>query len=318
MDTHVPLKSYDKTVAGLFLIVILVIVAGVGYGIFELLPVLLKMAEDIVYLGLELFAMLAIVAILAQLWMSRDAVVLKFKMNARNVRKRFIADDPIGAIDASIHSFNEKLTDIDAKSVEANAAYLRFKNRVRNREKTGMLDMADKEDAMANAAESLKRPDNEVSQHAVAAERWRNAAASVQPMIEDQAFIKGKLEEARQLAGDALHDMENQRVVLAAQYDAYKDSQAQITAFRAFFGKSEALQTIDFAVEAIEKKTTDVQADIDQLMHQLTPRIAAAQLAHEAEAAAALQHRAEAKQLAEAKPVDLPVARVKDALPVSK
>lgn len=309
------LKPVDKAVAAGMLIAILLAVAGVGWGVYTILPFLVEAAKNTLILGVEVFALLGLAMAFIQLWMSRDAIVYKFKMNAQNMRRKVVADNPIGAIDISIDTFEKRLEQIDVESINADGALKRLKNKIRNREKTGMLDNAEREDGLADAAEKMNRAEAEISQHAVSAERWKKAAATIQPMVEDQEFIKNQLAKAREIAGTALADLKNQREVLSAQYEAYKESQAQAKAFRRFFGKNPELEMIDFAVEAIEKQTTDAQADIDQLMHQLTPRIAAAQLAHEAEASEALRKRAEAKQLAEAKPAELPAAvKAKDAV----
>lgn len=309
------LKPADKAIAAGMLVAIVLAIGGVGWGVYTLLPLLIELAKNTLILGVEVFALLGIALAFLQLWMSRDAVIYKFKMNAQNMRRKVVADNPIGAIDISIDTFDKRLKEIDTESVNADGALLRLKNKIRNREKTGMLDNADREASLADAAEKMHRTESEISQHAVAAERWKSAAAKCQPMVEDQEFIKSQLAKARDIAGNALTDLKNQRDVLSMQYDAYKESQAQAKAFRRFFGKNPELEMIDFAVEAIEKQTTDTQADIDHLMHELTPRIQAAQLAHEAEASEALRKRAEEKQLVEAKPAELPPAvKVKDVV----
>lgn len=311
------LKPADKAVAGLFIAAIALAVVAAGYGLYVLLPVLVELAKDTIVLGVEVFVLLGFAAGLLQLWLARDAAIYKFKQVAQNARRKVAADNPIGTIDIAIATFEGRLERIDAEAVSANSALLRLKDKVKNRKGDGMLDMASREAGLADAAEHQGRPDSEIQQHAVAAERWKKAAETVQPMVEDQEFIQGQLAKARDLATNALADLKNQRAVLSVQYDAYRESQAQAKAFRRFFGKNPELEMIDFAVEAIEKQTTDTQADIDQLMHQLTPRIQAAQLARDAEAAEAMRKRAEAKQLAEPAPA-MALPKAKDTVAVNK
>lgn len=310
------LKQADKVVAGAFLGAIVLAVAASAWGVYLLLPVLVELAKNAIVLGLELFVLLGFVAALSQLWLARDAVVYRFKIAAQNARRKVAKDNPIGTIDVAIATFEKRLAEIDEEARSADGALRRLKDKIKNRERTGMLDMAAKEADLSDAAEKMGRPATEIQQHAVAAERWQKAAETVQPMVDDQQFIQGQLTKARDLATHALADLKNQRTVLAVQYEAYQESQEQAKAFRRFFGKNPELEMIDFAVEAIEKQTTDTQADIDQLMHQLTPRIQAAQLAHEAEAAEAMRKRAEKKQLAEP-PLAMPV-KTKDAVIIGK
>lgn len=298
-DQSVQFKPSDGTYAKIILGC--TIVAGIGavYGVYILLPFLIKLATNLVWLGIEVGVLLFLGLSFLQLLLSKDSIYYKMKLLARDMRKRVATENPVSTIDVSIGIMDTKLDEIGTHQISANGALERLKNKIRNREKTGLLDLCDRETSLADAAEKMQRPELEVQQHTVAAARAKKGAESIQPMIDDQEFIKGQLEKAKEVAVNALADFKSQRAVLSVQYEAARESMAQAKAFKKFFGKNTELEMIDFAVDAIEQQTTDTRARIEQLMSQLTPRIQAAQLAHEAEVAEAMQKRLEAKQLAE-------------------
>lgn len=282
--SSVNLKRPDKITFWIMLGVLGLLAAGVGYGFYLLLPTLLELATNTIVFFAEL-GVLAFMLILAlQVFLSRQAIFYKMQMFARNVRKAVVKSDPIGVIDVAIHRFEQRLEDVDERMKESQAAINNLDIKIRNTRKTGVLDMAENEESLAVTAQRQNRAEADVNLHLVAAEQWRRAAGTLEPLLAGQRARQIKIQEARGMCDRSLTSLKTQKQTLSIQLDALRADAAQAKAFRRFFGNNEDLDMIDMAVDEIERQSAACEAEVTQMLQQADPIIQKEALQRDADA----------------------------------
>lgn len=281
------LKGADRGVALGLAALAAVVVAGVGYGLFVMLPLLIELAANTIYFLVEL-AVLALVGLVVLSPSTWQNVYYKWANISRNIRKSIIHDDPIGTLDTAIARLGKKRDEIAQALADSKAAQLRLSNRVRSRTRDGALDKAEQEEALATAAKKQGRPDAEYNQHVVASDRWRRQADGFQPMLDQLKKMQETMDRAAELADASLSDLKNQRDVLSVELDARKESQKAVGSFKRFFGRSPELEIAGLSIEEIERQSTQAEAEIDQFLTAIQPKLAEADLKKSADTDAAL------------------------------
>lgn len=286
MDTALPeinLKKYDKLVLTAISGGLLLLFAVALYALYVFMPMLVELAKDTVYfLAMSFIAVLLLITA-GELWMSRDAIYYKMKVFARNIRKAVVREDPIGVLDVAIHRFESKLEDIDKSLSDAAAAKKRLQHKIRNSERTGALDMAESEESLAMQAKKRGQSESAVAQHAVAADRWRNAATSLQPTCDNLDRMGDALSRARDLCASTLEDRKNQKQVMSVQLEAIQESQQSVRSFKRFMTHSTDLDMMELSIDEIERQSTEAEAEIDQFLKVITPQLESADLKKSAE-----------------------------------
>jgi hypothetical protein len=309
----ISLKKFDKVVYALLLGGGVVAGAAAVYGLYVLLPFLVELAQDTVMFGVLMLAAAALAIGAAQLWMMRDAIVHKMKLNARAFSRRIIKDDPIGSIDISIKRMEGRLNEAKERQTEANAATRVLERRIRNandHRSPGVLDQAELEEQLAAQAERSGLAKEDVDAHLINAERFREAGTTLGELLQHQKERQAKLDEARKLAERGLVNLQNQKQVWSIKLDALNAELAQAKSFRSFFSRSPELETIDIAVEEIERAAAQAESEIEALFRDADPLLQREKLQREAEAATARARILSAQQTAAAlpaAPVDVPV-----------
>lgn len=289
------------------LVVMGLVAAGLLYGFWRALPTLIAFAQDTILFGVELavLAVLAMFLLDPKFW---HGLYFWSQNQIRTVRRKIVSEDPIGILDTVIVRFDTKTQEIADAMVQADAARKRQQNSIALMERKSQG-----EQALCETAQRMVKPDTEIQQHAVAAERWRKAADDMRPMAAMLDKMQLNLEQARDLCGARLDDLRNQREVLKIRLDTMVSSQAAVKRFKSFFGSNPDLEMQTMAVEEIERQSTEAEAEIDQFMRQISPLIQNADLQKQAEAQAALQRFGQFMQKPAAA---LPAGGVVDAVSV--
>jgi len=203
---------------------------------------------------------------------------------------RFIVRiDPVKTLNTAIDRMEKKGEEIAGALAASDASQKRLANRIHNRNNDGALDKADQEDGLATTARQKARPDSEVAQHVMAADRWRNTAATFQPMLDQLKKMQGMLLKAQELQQSSLADLKNKRDVLAVQLDAEQDGQKAVGAFKRFFGRSPELTMVGLSMDEIERQSTQAEAEIDQFLNAIAPQLQEADLKKSAATDAAMR-----------------------------
>lgn len=282
------LKREDRITAGVLAGIGLAVLCGVLYGGYLLMPMMVDLAKNTIIFFAELAVLVFMALAALQVWTQRDLFTYKFQNFARNLRRRIVADDPIGTLDTAINRMDHKREEISQALTDSKAAQKRLQNRVKNNNGTGALDKAEAEEQLALSAKAAHRPETEVAQHAVAADRWRRQAAGFEPMLKQLGDMQSAMDQAFQLADSSLADLKNQREVLASELDAYKESQKAVGSFKRFFGKSAELDMIGMSIDEIERQSTQAEAEIEQFLDAIKPKLAEADLKKSADTDAAM------------------------------
>lgn len=308
--SDIKLTQNDKIVGGVLVGLAAMALTFLLYAFYLALPSLIRLAQNTLYLGvlLVLLILFAMVVLDKNTWRT---VYYKWKNISRNIRRRIIREDPIGVLTTAIERMKKKQSDIEASLIETAAA-----RKQHDAEIEQITKKADEADGMAAAAHNLRKTEGEVTRHVIAADRWRKAAAEMMPMSDKLAEYQTKLQQALDYCTNNMADLENQREVLAVRLSALKRASSTADKFRSFFGANPDLGIHAEAVEEVELQIAESEANIDQLLHSLNPRLQDEQLRQEASAAKAMQKFD--KFLTEAKPVPQLVVSTTDKVPVER
>ena len=282
MTPPLNLKGRDKIVMA-----IIGTIVGVPliYAATIVVPILLKLAIDTTYL---LGILIGLFVTATVLWDSRTAIYYWWANTSRNIRRTVARDNPIGVMDTAIARFRKKLKDVDEHRAVAVAALKRHGSKIVEFRKKS-------EDAaqLVQTAQRSNQPELVVKRHAVAAQRWHEAAEEMVPMGTKFVEMTEKLNQARELAENSLLDMENDREVKSAKYDLIMSNRGAVEKLKSFFGKNEDLEMINLAAEQFDVVTSEAEADFDLFIQNITPAIEANDLKKQAEADAALNRLTE-------------------------
>lgn len=282
--SSVNLKRPDKITFWILLGVLGLLVTGVGYGFYLLLPTLIELATNTIIFFAELGVVAFMLILALQVFLSRQAIYYKMQMFARNVRKAVVKSDPIGVIDVAIHRFEQRLEDVDDRMKESQAAIGNLATKIRNTRGGGVLDQAENEESLAVAAQRTGKPEADVNVHLAAAEQWRRAAGTLEPLLANQKARQVQLQGARGVCDRGLSNLKTQKQVLSIQLEALRADAAQAKAFRRFFGNNEDLDMIDMAVDEIERQSAACEAEVTQMLQQADPIIQKEALQRDADA----------------------------------
>lgn len=277
-QSSLPFKKQDKVVAGVLAAVAAVIGAGLLYGLYRIMPMLVSLAKNTIVFFAELVVLVILILVVAQLWAERDLFIYRWKLFARNLRKALVREDPIGVLDTAIKRFEHRLEQIDEQIAAAIGAKKTQEHGIKQ-----TIARADEEDSLAAAAVKLGKGDREVSQHATAAARWRKAAEGMRPMADLMANMQTSLESARDLAQSTLNDLSNQKEVLAIQLTTAQAGKSAVRSLKSFFGSSSETDMAGLAFDEIERQTNEAEAEIEQFMRVMDPMLKTADLKKQAE-----------------------------------
>lgn len=267
---------------------------AIGFGILALvaaffaLPFLNQLLAMLVDLAKNTIALVVMIAAGAFVLMNITNIYYGAMSLVQGVSRWIVRADPVKTLDTAIGRMEKKGEEISAALAASDASQKRLANRIKNRTGDGALDKAEQEDSLATAARNKNRPDTEVAQHVQAGDRWRNMAATFQPMLEQLRKMQGMLLKAQELQQSSLADLKNKRDVLAVQLEAEKDGQKAVGAFKRFFGKSPELAMAGLSMDEIERQSTQAEAEIDQFLNAIAPQLAEQDLKKSAATDAAL------------------------------
>jgi hypothetical protein len=318
LASDISLKKYDKVILALMLGLLLVTIGAAGWGLFVILPLLVTMAEN----GVILLGMLVVAAFLAlglfNIFINLPNYILKMKMSAQALRRKFISGNPIAAIDVSIASLSDQYQNACKLAAEADGATKHLSKQIRaDDRKSGAMDRAENEDRLAQAAIAANKTQSEVNDHLVKAERAHRTVEMLQPLLQRQQTRQARVEEARQIAKSKINDLNDQKENMSIILEAYQADAKQSRALSAFFGsRSKDMATIEIAVDEIVKQSAQAEAEIEQMLRDADPAIQEAALQREADALnarARLDALKSPKRLAEPLPTGVSGLPVKDA-----
>ena len=300
MDTKLvefKLKPADKVIGGI--LAVLAVAAFAVIGVWAV-PFLIVAATNTLYLGVMVVALLlfAMVVLDKNTWLT---VLYKWKNISRSIRKAVIREDPVGVLTTAIERLDQKLEDIAVSMREAATA-----RKQHDAEITEVEKKAAASDGLAAAAHKQGASENLVTRHAIAADRWRKTADEMRPMSATLAEYQTKLEQAHDLVVNNQADLKNQRDVLEVRLSAMKRAAGTASAFKRFFGSNPDLGIHAEAVEEVELQILENEAEIDQFLRAINPKLQDEQLRDSAEKEQAM--RRFNKFLEEAKPVPQLVA----------
>lgn len=253
------LSATDKKFALGILAVLLI-------GGFVALPWLLLLMAMLVELAQNTIIFLVELAVGVLLLMNAQNIYYGFMNLSRAVSRFIIRKDPVGTLDTAIGRMQKKQEEVSQALADSAASQKRLKNRIQNPMRDGALDHAEAEEQLAMTAKTKGRPETEIAQHAVAADRWRRTAGTFQPMLERLSKMQDMLNKAKELADSSLADLQSQRDVLKVQLEAEKDGQKAVGAFKRFFGRSAEGTMAAMSIEEIERQTTQAEAEIEQFL----------------------------------------------------
>jgi chromosome segregation ATPase len=314
-STDISLKKYDRVIlVGMALLGLSVVGTGV-WGLILILPTLLEAAKNGILLIIMLFVIVFLVIELFNIFLNLPNYVLKMKMGAQALRRKYISGNPIAAIDVSIASMQERYDKACKLAIEADGATKHLKQKIHaDDRKSGAADKADNEDRLAQAAQNTHRSDSEINEHLVKAERAHRTVDTLQPLVDRQEERQKKVEAARDYAKSQIADLCDRKENLSIVLDAYQADAKQSRALSAFFGaRSKEMATIEIAVDEIVRQSAQAEAEIEQMLHDADPLIQEAQLQREADALHArerLDASTAQKRLAEPPPLrSLPIVK---------
>ncbi len=272
MDTQLQtrlasLKPSDKTLGA---ILALALLAGGGWVLYTVLPILITLATNAIVFFAEIVALIMMIVFVAT---NLTNGYYFFCNVARKIRRAIVADDPIGTLVTVEHRYERRLEDIDSGITAFGGSIKRQEDSV-----ASAHSKAEKEKYQASTAQKTGRPSVEVAQHATASQRWEKAADEMQPMLTTCKNALTFMQQARDLCSAKLDDARNQRAVLAAKLDAAQSGQHAVRMFKRFFGSNPDLEMHEMAVEEIERQQTEAFAEMDQFMRVSKPVLDAASL----------------------------------------
>jgi uncharacterized protein with PIN domain len=264
---------------GATVISIIVAVAAL-YGLWRIEPILIDLAENTLYLGA-----MALVLILggSTLWQSREAIWYWQQNQIRKFRRAVIGEDPIGILDSVIKRLRHKIEEIEESMAQAQAALNQQFAAIKQAQ-----GEAANEARLAKVAKETGKPLTELKQHAMASERWAKAAAELQPDADKMQMMQTRYQEALELANANMADADNQKRVMALKVRTTEAKKKAFAAFKTLFGASAEWQMWGDAIEIIEQRSYEAEAQIDQLLQSVSPQIASQKLQQEADAQSAL------------------------------
>lgn len=216
------------------------------------------------------------------------------------IRKFIIAANPVATLDTAMAQIRKKQESITTALAQSKASQTRMALRIRNPRfragsvdddvlnQAGALDKAEREEALAIEARKRNRPETEVSQHIVAAERYRSQGAAFQPRLDQLQRMQEMLVKAEELASSKIADMANQRDILVTTLEADKDGQKAVGLFKRVLGRSPELTMAQLSVDEIVKQSTEAEAEIDQFIDAIQLQLADADLKKSATVDAAM------------------------------
>jgi hypothetical protein len=292
-NQNIQLKQADKiTMAVIGLVVVAAIAIPVLTWFAAVTALLATIMANTMYFFVTAGALLLGVS---WLWENRTALLYKWKNMARNVRRTVARENPIGTMDTAIGRFEKKLEDITTAMNEAAGALKQQRKAI-----AGFLEKATDEDSKATQANRTGRPDAEIARYGAAADRWREAAARIQPVADKLAEAHAKMQSARDVCIDKLEDLKNRREVYAAEYAAMTTGTKALRSFKSFFGNNPDLEMLQLSVEVIYEETARYEAEIDQFLYDVKPMVESNQLEKGAAAQKALDRvKGTVKQLPE-------------------
>lgn len=250
------------------------------YGLWKIEPMLIDLAENTIYLGAMVIGGLFVAS---TIWQSRDTIWYWQQNQIRKFRRAVIGEDPIGILNSVIKRLNQKIEEIGESMASAKAAL----NQQRATIKQATVQ-ADNEANLARVAQQNGKSITEIKQHAVASERWTKMALEFQPIAAQMQSMQDRYQEALELANANMADAENQKQVMAVKVRTTAANQKAFAAFKSLFGQSTEWQTWGEAIEIIEQRSYEAEAQIDQLLSSVNPQIQSQKLQQEADAQSAL------------------------------
>lgn len=303
------LTATDKKFAAAFIVLALI-------GGWVALPLLVQMTAWLVELAKNTIYFVIEIGVLVFALMNATNLYYGAMSLVQAISRFIVRIDPVKTLNTAIDRMEKKGEEISGALAASDASQKRLANRIHNRTGDGALDKADMEDGLATTARTKARPDSEVAQHVMAADRWRNMAATFTPMLEQLKKMQGMLLKAQELQQSSLADLKNKRDVLSVQLDAEQDGQKAVGAFKRFFGRSPELAMVGLSMDEIERQSTQAEAEIDQFLNAIAPQLQEADLKKSAATDAAMRKFdtfAEKKALTAGPIPSTSTTRVKDA-----
>lgn len=280
---NISLKKGEQAWSYALAVVGLMVLGGIGYGLFLLMPLLVILAKNTIIFVAELAVLISMLVTAAGIWSERELWHYKWKNYVRRLRRAIVREDPVGIIETALKRFAEKLGLIEEKITEAVAA-LRVQQ---SSQKVAIKKRSDAE-ALYLQAKSQGEPEQVQARHAISADRWLKASEEMQPIIDMMVgTIKG-FEQARDIAVNATKDLEDQKQVMKIRQQTAKAGQSAARAFKAFFGKSDESDMAMMGFEELELQINTSEAEIDQFMRVMEPKLKDDKLKNDAEAAQAI------------------------------
>lgn len=321
------LSPEDKKVA-----VAIVAVIGLALGgLFltgVLLPWLVALMVLLVDLAKDTVALLVMAGIVIFALLNYNNIYYAMMSGVQAIRKAIIVANPVATLDTAMSQIRKKQESIATALAESRASQKRMALRIRNPafspgmsvdddafKQAGALDKAEREESLALEAKKRTRPETEITQHVVAAERYRGQAAAFQPRLDQLVRMQGMLNKAKELADSKIADMANQRDILVTTLDADKDGKKAVGLFKHVLGRSPELTMAQLSVDEIVKQSTEAEAEIDQFLEAITPQLADADLKKSAQTDAAMARFTQFtdQKALTAGPVPVGATTVKDA-----
>lgn len=276
------LTAIDKKFAAAFVVIALI-------GGWVALPLLVQLTAWLVALAKNTIYFLIELGVLVFAMLNATNIYYGAMSLVQAISRFIVRIDPVKTLNTAIARMEKKGEEISGALAASDASQKRLANRIHNRTGDGALDTADIEDDLATTARTKSRPDSEVAQHVMAADRWRNMAATFTPMLEQLRKMQGMLLKAQELQQSSLADLKNKRDVLAVQLEAEQDGQKAVGAFKRFFGRSPELTMVGLSMDEIERQSTQAEAEIDQFLNAIAPQLQEADLKKSAATDAAMR-----------------------------
>jgi hypothetical protein len=303
----IKLKSRDKIVMGIIAAIFAAVVAiPVLTWTATIMGLLATVMENTVY-----FLALAggTIFTLWTLWENRLNIIYKWKNISRNIGRSIARENPIGVMDTAIRRLENKLELISEKVAEADANRRQQEAAIKQ-----FQTKATEYDSLADAAERGGKSERQIEVYAANAQRSRDSIAKVQPLATKFAEVVAKLSEARSLVISGLEDLKLQREGYKLEYDTLLAGSKAIKGFKSFFASNEDLDMLQLSIEEVDAQTAQYEAEIDQFIYDIQPKIEEQQLKQAATTQRAMDARQARKQVAASSTTGLPRLQ----LPVAK
>lgn len=269
--TTITLKRPDKVVAAILVTAAL----GVfGVGLYLALPYLIRLAANTaIFIG-EIVGLLFLAALILDRnnWIAAD---IWLKNVSRRIRRKVIADDPVGTISSIITRLEARMSQVQEHLVTAMSAWKRLNASIKE-----FAEKAANCERLATVATSEAMQQNQQ----IAAVRWSKSAEKLQPQADQLALMIDQLKQAVDLCRTRLDDLTNQREVYAKEFEATTASRKAVSKLRGFFGSNPEMDMLQIAVDEIEMNSAHTEAEIDQFVASIKPMIETAHLQRAADA----------------------------------